>query len=380
MKFCLQVFAFAALGLLNGCSGGSDGNSLGSVGMDGGDREGGADGGDMDSAVGSGDVDVGEDADAQDADAQDADAQDADAGPVDPFDSADFDDEPTACSGEWVYGTLGGQAGWTAVTNDYAQPDSFLGTTQVLGDEPARGLSVVGTFAGGDGLEEAGQVFAGSRAVWFKRGYDSPGSGTPQSPNIEPAGLGSDADSTATGGDGAYRDTFRYSLRIRAHQNNDGSRLAIVTGKIDGNDNASNYLEVANDGAGGMRVRVLVQTPGGGWDGTYTDIADGLAYDTWHEIVAVMKHHPGAVVDLWQYRVDGVLSDITDGYYSVARDEFSFDYESSSRMKLRPRHANYDGSKLGFYLDNLAVSSWRADARVATKSEYCANFEGEPGG
>ena len=278
----------------------------------------------------------------------------------------------SSCTGTWSYGTIGGQDGWTTLTNDYAQPDTFPGTSQVVGDQPDRGNSIVGVFTSGDGLEEAGQVYEGTKAWWFKRGYDSSGSGTPQTPNVEPAGEGSAAAST----DGVARDSFRYSFMFRAHQHNDGSRISVVTGKSDGTDRASNYVEVGNDDAAGMRVRVYDHAgPGSGWGGAYVVAASGLAYDTWHEFSATMT--TTGVNDLWEYSVNGSVVHSSLGSFNQTRLDFGWALELSTRVKFQPKHANYNAGHMGFYFDSINVASWASADEAGTKSSYCADFNAE---
>ena len=122
-------------------------------------------------------------------------------------------------------------------TNDYAQPDSFTS-----GGAGNSGNSIVNDVS-----------YTGNQSWWFKRGYDSAGSGTPYSPSI----------------DNPTKD-FEYDVWIKAASSvSDGSRLAIVTGNEAKNDRASNYLEVENKDDV-LYFKVFVQSQN--WDGAYDNM------------------------------------------------------------------------------------------------------------
>lgn len=61
------------------------------------------------------------------------------------------------------------QNGWSDMTNDGAQPDSFTFCEHI-----DRGNSIVNNVS-----------YTGNQSWWFKRGYGSAGSGTPYSPSID---------------------------------------------------------------------------------------------------------------------------------------------------------------------------------------------------
>ena len=283
----------------------------------------------------------------------------------------------SGCNGVWVYGTIGGQDGWSTLTNDYNQPDFFSGTSMLPGDQADRGNSIIGLFTEGNNDEEDGQVYQGARAWWFRRGYDSTSSGTPQSPNIEAF--------RSTGSDNIFRDTFQYSVTFRAHQAGDGSRISVVPGKADGTDRASNYLEIENR-AGGLAVRHYLKDLGAGasWNGAYSDIVSGLAWDSWWTLEATcVNANPSSYDDSWTY----VIKDSSGtphttlasqhGYYNKVREAFGLDYEAATRLKFTPRHANYNAAFMGLYFDNIRTSSWSSSNEAGTASTYCADFEGQ---
>jgi len=272
------------------------------------------------------------------------------------------------CNGNWVYGTISGQDGWTSLTNDGAQPDSFGGVSQVAGDEATRGNSIVGVVPNGDGTEEAGQVYEGNNAWWLKRGYQSAGSGTPATPNVEPAGQ----DSGNASADGVPRDSFKYSTVFRAHQSFDNSSVALVAGNQTNTDRASNYVKIVNS-ENGIAVQVYIHDGNAGWGGSFTTIVDGLAWDQWHTFEASMISVGG--VDTWTYTVDGTEVNTSVGYFNSVRTASGYPYENSTRLKFQPVHSNYDDTYQGFYFDNVSVESWSSANQEGTLSKYCADFE-----
>ena len=216
--------------------------------------------------------------------------------------------------------SIASQNGWSTMTNDYAQPDSFTS-----GGAGNSGNSIVNDVS-----------YTGNQSWWFKRGYDSAGSGTPYSPSI----------------DNPTKD-FEYDVWIKAASSvSDGSRLAIVTGNEAKNDRASNYLEVENkDGV--LYFKVFVQSQN--WDGAYVNIANG-SLTGWNHLRAVLKYQ-GGFNDSWTYYVNQQEVHTSLGYFNRARDDFNYTYETSRNIKFQPRHPNYDESYQGFYLDDLQYTS-----------------------
>ena len=212
--------------------------------------------------------------------------------------------------------SIASQNGWSTMTNDYSQPDSFTS-----GGAGNSGNSIVNVVS-----------YTGNQSWWFKRGYDSAGSGTPYSPSI----------------DNPTND-FEYSVWIKAASSvSDGSRLAIVTGNEANTDRASNYLEVENkDG-------VLYFND---YDkDKYVNIANG-SLTGWNHLRAVLTYQ-GGFNDSWTYYVNQQEVHTSLGYFNAYfRPPKNYTYETSRNIKFQPRHPNYDESYQGFYLDDLQYSS-----------------------
>jgi len=63
-----------------------------------------------------------------------------------------------------------------------------------------------------------------------------------------------------------------------------------------------------------------------------------------------------------------------EGYYNSWRSAQGFDYVESSRVKFRPKHANYDASFSGFFFDDLVTETFNTNTGVVIDS-YATGFE-----
>ena len=99
--------------------------------------------------------------------------------------------------------------GWGGITNGCAHSDLF--------DIPEDQLAPLkcGGRDRGDSIYPSTESYSGDYLWWFKRGYPSPGSGTPCSPMVEPAGF-----DQAKGK--VERDSFEYSVWFRAPEDKYG--------------------------------------------------------------------------------------------------------------------------------------------------------------
>jgi len=275
----------------------------------------------------------------------------------------------------YVVGTLAGQdltlpatQQWSGgspgsgFTNNYAQEDSFP-ETYVPGDQPDRGESVVDTMA-----------HSGTQSWHFKRGYDSPGSGTPFSPSL----------SVAAGrpSSGAAADRFEYTFWFKAASATaDDSRIMVAGGPPAGNDRSSNYMEVFHDSTNGLTVRHLNHDgPSGGWGGAYEDIATGLEPAQWHKVTATGVFADGDFNDTWNYDVDNGAYTLTggDAYFAHARDDFGYGYVTTDRLKFQPRHANWNVSYQGFYFDDVSYAIYDSSDPATVLDSYETSFENPP--
>lgn len=178
-------------------------------------------------------------------------------------------------------------------------------------------------------------VHSGAQSWHYARGYNSPGQGTPYTPNI--------GDSVNVIGD-----TMAGSLWFKAHTAADNSLLAIETGNLIGDDRAE-ILAYIDNVPGGITVRSFT---GSGFSNV--PIASGLDASIWHELsYSLSLNATDLAVSI---SVDGAAAVQFDGSLKDWRDANSFAYSESSRLKFRARHA--DGNPLlnGFYIDDVSYS------------------------
>ncbi len=257
----------------------------------------------------------------------------------------------------FVYGTIADQDGWepSSLTDNYAQPDSFAAGTVMPGDQDDRGESIVGTV-----LPETGEVHVGDQAWWFKRGYDSPGTGTPVTPILSPA-----PEATEQG--------FYYSVWFKAADPaGDGSMIMIAGGNLAGDDRSSNYVLIENL-VGSLQVSSSVYSGPGTWDSTQNILVSGLDTALWHRLEASMVRDGN--LDKWTYTVDGtVVATDEIGYFSQVRANEGWTYEETVRVKFQPKHANYNISFQGFFFDDLETRTINSSSS-ATLTLYYTGFE-----
>jgi hypothetical protein len=178
-------------------------------------------------------------------------------------------------------------------------------------------------------------VHTGSQSWHYARGYNSPGQGTPYTPNI---------------GDAVdlIGDTMTGSLWFKAHTPADGSLLAIESGNLVGDDRAE-ILAYIDNVAGGITVRSFT-----GAAFTGVPIASGLDNSVWHELSYSLSLN---ATDLAiSISVDGATPVQFDGSLKDWRDSMSFAYSESSRLKFRARHADGDPSFNGFFIDDVSYT------------------------
>jgi len=265
-----------------------------------------------------------------------------------------------------VYSTLATQDGWSGgqgastFTNNYAQPDTFP-TTVFDWDQPDRGESVINELA-----------YTGAQCWHFKRGYDSPGPGTPYSPELSVhAGQPSS---------GAGADTFYASFWFKAADvGGDDSRIMIAGGNPTGNDRSSNYFEVENVAGAGVTLRTYEGVTGSGWDATEVILATGLSTTDWHRVEMTGTFVDGPYNDTWAYVIDGGAPIVAGSYFETARDNFGYAYEETNRLKFQPKHANWDISFSGFYFDDVSYKTYNAADPGTILDSYATGFESGTG-
>jgi hypothetical protein len=187
----------------------------------------------------------------------------------------------------------------------------------------------------GDEQIVTGVAKTGNQSWHYARGYNSPGQGTPFTPNVSPAvtNLG---------------DYITGSVWFKAHTVADGSLLAIETGNTVGDDRAE-ILAYVDNVAGGLTVRSFT-----GSAFANQPIATGLDASAWHELAFTLtRTATGSDVSI---SVDGASPVNFSGSLADWRESLSFAYSDSSRLKFRARHTDGDLAFNGFYIDDVTYT------------------------
>ncbi len=181
----------------------------------------------------------------------------------------------------------------------------------------------------------SGVANTGSQSWHYARGYGSPGEGTAYTPNL-----------SATVSN--IGDSMSGSLSFKTHTVGDGSSFALETGNLAGTDRSEILAYVENTATG---LSIFSYKSGGAIQPIMT-LPTSVAGD-WHQIdFDLTLTATGNEVSI---SVDGSSAVVFDGYLDTYRDVNNFAYSESSRLKLRPRHAD-SGSFNGFYFDDINYS------------------------
>jgi hypothetical protein len=197
----------------------------------------------------------------------------------------------------------------------------------------------VGGFVNSDAGDEQivnTVVHSGAQSWHYARGYNSPGSGTPYTPNLTTV-----VDSAG--------DSITGSFWFRAHTPADGSLLALETGNVAGTDRAE-ILAYIDNVAGGLTIRSF--TNGALFTGV--PIASGVDASVWHELSFTMNY-TGSENEV-AISLDGGAPVTFNGSLKGFRDSLLQPYSESSRLKFRSRHTDGDLNFNGFYLDDITYT------------------------
>lgn len=235
---------------------------------------------------------------------------------------------------------------WGSLTNNGGQPDQMAGAT----GDTHRAESIVRTAAK-----------TGFNAWHFKRGYDSPGVGTPLTPPLLTCPAG----------------TFSFEVSFKAAQPGDQSRIHIGPAPAGGTDRSSTYLEMFND-AEALVLRHYKHNGDGVWEGHYETLAV-LDASEWHTLRCTARDDPDESdpANLAAHcDVDGGKHTFeVDAYFARARRAGGWDYVPSCRLKFQPRHSNHAASFQGFYFDD--VSTTKSDKDGHAVASFSTSFEPE---
>ncbi|XP_019640040.1 PREDICTED: fibropellin-1-like, partial [Branchiostoma belcheri] len=225
---------------------------------------------------------------------------------------------------------------------------------------------------------------SGNFSWHFKRGYDTQKGGTPFSPGLNTTAGRTDGNYTA-GADSFYA-SFFFKL---ANTKLDESKIAVVAGNPQGNERASNYLEIYAEpeqrGARfkGLHIRVADSYPSYEYcalhkncpTGHYFYIAERLNISVWHRIEMTLHAKPVDYFDEWHYVVDQKYNLSGGAYMQTQRYDEGLAYEYVNRLKFQPRHDNYKKKYHGFFFDDVYYRAFNAEEKYHTIEEYGTSFE-----
>ncbi|MES2657061.1 MAG: PEP-CTERM sorting domain-containing protein [Verrucomicrobiota bacterium] len=179
------------------------------------------------------------------------------------------------------------------------------------------------------------EAHTGSQSWHYARGYNSPGQGTPFTPNLSPSFQN-------------VGDIMTVNLWFKAHTSGDGSLLAIEMGNVAGNDR-SEIIAYIDNTASGINIRSFT---GGAF--ISVPIASALDASVWHELSFTMtRTATDNAISVW---VDGGTPVEFNGSLDDFREDLAAPYSESSRLKFRTRHADGNLSFNGFYIDDITVA------------------------
>ncbi|HZH97330.1 MAG TPA: PEP-CTERM sorting domain-containing protein [Fimbriimonadaceae bacterium] len=175
----------------------------------------------------------------------------------------------------------------------------------------------------------------GSQGWHYARGYNSPGQGTPYTPNVNPA-LN-------------QGDMFSASIWFKAASAADGSSVAIETGNVAGDDRADIIAYIENI-SGGLTIRSFT-----GSSFASVALSSGLDGNAWHNLSFTLTRD--GVADSIAVSVNGGAATTFAGSLNSWRNANNLGYAETSRLKFRARHADGDPQFNGFYFDDISYST-----------------------
>ncbi len=191
---------------------------------------------------------------------------------------------------------------------------------------------------------------SGTQSWRLSRGYNSPGQGTPFTANL-PQGVVNDGDSFAT-------DFWFKAVNTVA----DESSVAIETGTAAGTDRGNYLAFIAFSGAG---LQIFSFTNGSAFDqvNLFTDVDASI----WHHLSLSLTKN--GYVDAVSASLDGGSPVMYDAALNEWRQDNSFPYADSSRLKFRPRQDG-DPAQQGFYFDDISYNVTQAAAVPEASSVF----------
>ncbi len=245
----------------------------------------------------------------------------------------------------YVLGDLDGQNGWNGGNGGF--------TNYSPGD-----ADVVNTT-----------VHSGTQSWYFKKGYNSPGQGSPFSPVVASVGA------LANGASG-NQSIIEFSFKAAAL--NDASRITVYEGSVNRDDRTGANIYVENM-AGGLVQLYMFRSDDDGPMNDYSALENIGTYpaNAWHTVKMVTDYPVTNSMDrtTWgttKYYVDGVLTFTETTWTHWWRFNHGFAYTPGSSTKWTNNNAG-----AGFYIDDVSmiVNNTVSNTTIAS---FGAGFE--PGG
>ena len=193
------------------------------------------------------------------------------------------------------------------------------------------------------------QAYEGVQSWYIKNVYSSSGQGSPFSPKPTPQ---ADAATEAAFNNiinGSTVETIFYFKTQQSSAPGDGSTINIYNGSYNGDDRTGYNIYIENNAATGVRIYTF------GFDGGFpiSDIATGLAYNTWHKIkVSVTTDTSNPLNDQFEYSVNDGPVNTTQSWVNKWRLANGFTPVYGMWLKFAG-----SGNTTGFYIDNITVEA-----------------------
>ncbi|HZZ42394.1 MAG TPA: hypothetical protein VFE58_05620 [Tepidisphaeraceae bacterium] len=218
--------------------------------------------------------------------------------------------------------------------------------------------------AAGDEAVTTAAAHSGTQSWRLSAGYDSPGAGTPFSPQLTAsAGLTSS---------GATADSMSISIWFKpVGALGDGTSQSIYEGTTNRDDRTGSNLYLDNTASG----IVLSTYEFGG--GTYPLITLATLNDTnWHNVVMTttsIGNDPAT--ETTTFSIDGGAAITTTPWADQYRQANTYPYPSASSVKFDSGSATAL-STTGFYYDDLSYSVFNSNDPSTVLASYSTSFEG----
>jgi hypothetical protein len=193
------------------------------------------------------------------------------------------------------------------------------------------------------------QAYEGVQSWYIKNVYSSSGQGSPFSPKPTPQANAVTEAAFNNIINGSTVETTFYFKTEQSSAPGDGSEINIYNGSYNGDDRTGYNIYIENNAATGVRIYTF------GFDGGFpiSDIATGLAYNTWHKIkVSVTTDTSNPLNDQFEYSVNDGPVNTTQSWVNKWRLANGFTPVYGMWLKFAG-----SGNTTGFYIDNITVEA-----------------------